>query len=179
MSSRMLGNGTVSRFNLDELSIHEAIGLSCISYLMYLVSQHPAITKRIFLEFPLLHYTANSWQHHLLKLEGHQWSPSVENKALEFLKYDSRVWNIWATFGGVDLKPYSFRSEVERLPSSRPRISYKKETTQIHPITWLSAMGLNFLLQKLLDQKPDLASIPRTQHLGSPLYAAVCKFHMK
>ncbi|TVY45290.1 putative ankyrin repeat protein [Lachnellula subtilissima] len=174
MSSRMLGNSTVSRFNLDELSIHEAVGLSCISYLTYVASQHPTITKRIFLEFPLLHFTANSWQYHLLKLEGHHWRPEVEKTALDFLKYGSPVWHIWATFVAVDAGGYEYydlRDDVERLPSSRPHIFYKKETT--HPITWLSITGLNFLLQKLLDQKPDLASIPQTRRLGSLLHAAV------
>jgi hypothetical protein len=156
MSSRLLEKALVSKYRLNEFSIHEAIGKSCLSYLLYVASQNPPITKRIYFQFPILHYAANSWQYHLLKLEGHPWDPSVEKMAFDFLKHGSQAWHIWSIFGFSDTEFYhNYQYKLDKLPFCRPQICYQVETSKIHRITWVSALGLNFLLQKFISQKPD------------------------
>ena len=163
------------KYHIDEISANKVIAESCFAYLIYTGIQEPAITWQIHTDFPLLHYAANCWPHHVHMLQSQSIDEHWLKLALYFLQNDSCAWRVWAAVGFVDEIDYA--GPLGRLASRRRRISARKSL--IHPVSWVSRLGLSCLLQHLLVEDVDLNEIPQTPNLGNPLYTAALNGHFQ
>ena len=162
------------KYHIDEISANKVIAESCFAYLIHTGIQEPAITSKIYRDFPLLHYAANCWPYHVHMLHSQSIDEHLLKLALYFLQNDSCAWRVWAAVGFDD---YLGLDSLETLASRGRKISTGK--SPIHPVSWVSGLGLSCLLQHLLVESIHLNEIPQTRNFCNPLYVAAYKGHLQ
>jgi hypothetical protein len=167
LTSVRISKSPASSYHMDEVPAQNYLAQVCFAYLLYVGGQKPEFTTKIFKDFALLHYAANCWQYHMQLLEGMEVDPHLRKLSGDFLQYDSDAWRVWVAVGRHD---DDYVDGLEDLPIFKRCINIRH--SQIHPITWVSALGLCYPLQQLLSQNIDINSIPQTSILGNPLHAA-------
>jgi hypothetical protein len=155
LTSVRISKSPASSYHMDEVPAQKYLAQVCFAYLIYVGGRKPEFTTKIFKDFPLLHYAANCWQYHMQLLEGMAMGPHLGKLSGDFLQYDSDAWRVWVAVGRHD-DDHMYR--LEDLPILKRSINIRH--SQIHPITWVSALGLRYLLQQLLSQNIDINSIP-------------------
>jgi hypothetical protein len=167
LTSVRISKSPTSSYHMDEVLAQNYLAQVCFAYLIYVGARKPEFTTKIFKDFPLLHYAANCWQYHMQLLEEMAMEPHLGKLSGDFLQYDSDAWRVWTAVG---LHDQDDMYELEDLPIWKRCIDTRN--SHIHPITWVSALGLRYPLQQLLGQNININSIPQTPILGSPLHAA-------
>lgn len=154
LTSVRISKSPASSYHMDEIPAQNYLAQVCFAYLIYVGARKPAFTTKIFKDFPLLHYAANCWQYHMQLLEGMVMDPHLGKLSGDFLQHDSDAWRVWVAVGHHDDHMY----RLEDLPNLKRCINIRH--SQIRPITWVSVLGLRYLLRQLLSQNVDINSTP-------------------
>jgi hypothetical protein len=185
-----------SSYQIEETKAHSMIAESCLAYLLSIGRMEQVLAERISKllrkasnedilsewahlqrfwtalddAYALAAYTTRAWQFHLSRLE------QVENEymntlALEFLNDTSNSWIIWRFFS-FEESTLLYYGSVVSYASRSDSIEIVQIEPKIHPVTWISFLGLSTLLKLLLTQSPCLPNLERTPGFGSPLHAA-------
>jgi ankyrin repeat protein len=185
-----------SSYHIEGTKAHSMIAESCLAYLLNIGRMEQALAERIskllqkasnedilsewmhMQEFwtalddgyALAAYTTRAWQFHMSRL-GQVENEYLNTLALEFLSDTSNSWIIWRFFIFEEstllcdrgIVSYAYRDDSIEFAQVEPKI---------HPVTWISFLGLSTLLKLLLNQSPYLSNIERTPYFGGPLHAA-------
>ncbi|KAH6671918.1 ankyrin repeat-containing domain protein [Halenospora varia] len=155
-----------SSYHIEETKAHSMIAESCLAYLLSIGRMEQALAEKIS---KLLRKASNK---DILS----EWTHLIEfwtalDDALEFLSDTGNSWIIWRFFVFEQSTLFYDRSIVSYLSRS-DMIELVKFQPKIHPVTWISFLGLSTLLKLLLNQSPCLSNIERTPYFGGPLHAA-------
>ena len=128
--------------------------------------------------YVLASYANRAWQYHMSRLQQHDPNSLTTTLALEFLKVNGNSWNIWCFF---TFDEWAFnRYRREEIPTYLQNIPNNGERLwKIHPITWISFLGISDLLMLLIKQAPDLPPLQKTPTFGSPLHAASARGNLQ
>ncbi|PQE15012.1 P-loop containing nucleoside triphosphate hydrolase protein [Rutstroemia sp. NJR-2017a BVV2] len=184
VSDRIM-KGPASMYSIDENLVDKAIAKCCFRYLMHIGDSRPQIHARLLYQFFLLYYSSNFLVHHLEKLEAQVRDPQVDDLMVEF--FDTGKTDAWRVWVSVALRVFNIpkRSLPDNIYTTRwdrdSKQQYPWEIEQkilLHPITWLSSLGLTEALKQALPALPPMTldSIPQIDdgfdRLGLPLFEA-------
>jgi len=187
----------LSEYSINEISAHNMIVEACLAYLFHAATRKEEIehapskasdgdesdsnsefehAQSIYRRFVLLHYSARCWPHHLSKFE--KFDESLQTLVLEFLNPGSSAWYIWnmVAFDDDDGKYVGRNPDTEAFRKAKTSF---RCISPVHPIAYVSSIGLESLLGQLLQSKPDLDIVPQTPRLGSALHAASYSGHIQ
>jgi ankyrin repeat protein len=156
-----------------------------------------ALCQQLDEHYVLSAYANRAWQYHISRLEADTsmfslesflrnlstqpsnavpfFPENIEKLSVNFLDVTGNSWIVWCCCFNVNERDIPHYSEGSLVPYvfnlGPPLIAERRE--KIHPVTWVSYLGLSKVLTLLLRENfPVLSVVERTFVLGSPLHAA-------
>jgi hypothetical protein len=198
-SSRMCSDLRL-KYQIEEINAHTMIAEACLAYLLYIGETETELfaedTQKLFrykkekyhytgrsrLEswwllraklnsnYPLADYALTVWHYHLCRLESTS-NECLDRLASKFLKLNANSWTIWCYYGFEDQEFFLFGllnpgQQIDQMP---------RTAQKIHPVTWISWLGLSGYLKLLLKETRDLSQLQTNGYFGNPLHAAAAK----
>lgn len=184
-SPRLSEDPEVSDFRVFPMPTHNHVAQTCLAYLLWVGSQHPDDGLDIYAEFPLYYYAAGCWPYHISILESLQrLDGRVVQLASEFLSFGTKAWDIWTCscfddefYDSAAEEIYSDSEEYLQTLVNIHAAFPPGSMFQLHPTTWISAMGFSTILISLLSTSSDINETSITPTLGTPLHAAAMFRH--
>jgi ankyrin repeat domain-containing protein 50 len=191
------------KYQIEEIKTHTMIGEACLAYLLYIGETEQTFAKdmedilgcdgeatyaltptsegswrrssqfrreRLNTDYTLADYANRAWHYHLCLLQSVT-SAFLDRLVLKFLNYNANSWTIWCYYKFADAVFHHEHILLNpNLPAVTPRLAEK-----IHPVTWISWLGLSRHLRLLLKEPGDLSQLQATPHFGKPLHAAAAR----
>jgi hypothetical protein len=129
------------------------------------------LCRQMYKKYILAAYVNRAWQYHMSQLELVDYE--YTNKlAMQFMDVTGNSWIIWCCFSFDEdcIEGSNAESEIRYVAELAALPRYK--LWKVHPVTWVSYLGLSKMLGLLLRRFPVLSNLEKTYFLGSPLHAA-------